>query len=398
VTTAQHEPERPGRLEAARERFALAFAFVTLAVRYWLAVYPHVLVRLRRTRARASAIPDPGLRALALASLQKHSNLEGAAAFAALVPRKTRRPAIRALLAFQSIYNYVDVLAEQPDVTTAAQALNAHLPLACALGAPPDIGPLYLKGRWLHDSGYLAELVVICRQALTELPAAAIVRAAALQSAREIAEFQAHSHPAATSQDLESWARRPHARSPQLGWRETAAARGSSLAVHALIAAAAERSLDPQTVPRLLAAYGGPIGALHSMLDSLVDQDEDARLGQTSLIALYDSPEHAETVLARTARLARTAARELPGGRRHAVLVAAMAASYLSDSRAQSPQAAPVAEAVRNAIGSLAAPAMAVFAVRRLACQRSRSSRIDAPQIDGRVEAELPSDTCAPAA
>jgi tetraprenyl-beta-curcumene synthase len=390
---------RTGTVARARERIALAAAFARLAVRYWLTVYPHVIAHMHRARRRARSIPDPALRGIVLASLAKRSNIEGAAAFAALVPRRTRATALKALLAFQSIYNYADVLAEQPTIQSVADAHRAHMPLACALGAGPPIADLYACGEWTKDTGYLADLIVRCRSALAELPGAALVRASLLSSARDIAEFQAHSRPAAEPGELERWARGLPPRAPRISWWESAAACGSSLAVHALIAAAAERSLDERTVRRLIAAYGGPVGALHSLLDSLIDQDEDALLGQPSLIALYPSAQAAAHAMGEMADSAMLAGRALPHGRRHAVLVAAMSSLYLSDPQARTPRAAPMAASARAGIGALATPAMGVFALRRLTAPRGMqraSARARAYSARAEpAEPEQPADVCA---
>ncbi|MDQ6810525.1 MAG: DUF2600 family protein, partial [Actinomycetota bacterium] len=291
-----------GGLARVRERLALAVVFALLAARYWLTIYPHVISHVHRARLRARLIPDPSLRRLVLSSLAKRSNLEGAAAFAALVPRASRLSALRALLAFQSIYNYADVLAEQPDAETFAAARRAHLPLACALGHGPSITTLYLRGPWVADTGYMGELVTRCRQAIAALPSAEIVGERALSSAEGIADFQAHSRPAAAPDELELWAGALTPRAPGMSWWETAAACGSSLTVHALIAAAGTPRLDDTAVERLYHAYGAQIGALHSMLDSLIDQDEDALLGQPSLIALYPTAQAAAEAMREMAR------------------------------------------------------------------------------------------------
>lgn len=379
-----------------RERVALAGTFLALAVRYWLTVYPHVVVHIRRTRVRAQAIADPALRGLALESLAKRSNLEGAAAFAALTPRATRRPALQALLAFQSLYNHADVLAEQAAAVSLAHVRLAHLPLTCVfadsrLGEDPGAA-----GSWAGDDRYVGELVERCRLALASLPSAALVRDAALRSAGRIAEFQAHSRPAATPAELELWARALPPRAPGMSWWETAAACGSSLSVHALIAAAGTPRLDPTTVARLEHAYGAQVGALHSLLDSLIDQDDDALIGQPSLIALYPSARAATVAMGELARDAVAAAHALPHARRHAVIVAAMASLYLSAPQARTPRAEPVARAVRAGIGRLAIPAMAVFALRRAGILRAMS-RVRAPARTNaaRAEPEQPASVCA---
>jgi tetraprenyl-beta-curcumene synthase len=391
----EQEPSRPGRLDRVRERLALAAAFLLLALRYWLTVHPHVRAHIARARARARAISDPALRAIVLASLEKRSNIEGAGAFAALVPRATRRGALRALLAFQTIYNYADVLAEQPGAQSLADARRANLPLTCALGAQPPLASLYWKGPWMRDTGYLADLIIRCRLAIAELPGARAIAHEALCSASDIAEFQTHSRPAASARELELWARgrppRPHGE----GWRETAAACGSSVTVHALIAAAATPAFEQRDLQRLASVYAGPVAALHSMLDSLVDQDEDRALGQASLISLYPSTKAATAAMGEMATAAMRGARNLPGGRRHAVLVAAMAAMYLSDAEARRPRAAPIADAVRAGIGPLAAPAIATFALRRLAARKPPSSPSSPAADASHTEPQQPAAACA---
>jgi len=171
-----------------------------------------------------------------------------------------------------------------------------------------------------------------------------------------------------------------------LQWWEAAAAAGSSLAVHALIAAAAAHSLAGEDVAAIDAAYFPWIGALHSLLDSLVDEEEDAATGQFSLVGCYRSAPEVATRMRWLAQRARREARALTGGRQHAVLVAAMACHYLSELESSATSAsvlvaragvtgAGVAGAgelvrgVREAMGGVAGPALAIFRARRLAAR-----------------------------
>ncbi len=348
-------------------------------------------MRIRRLRASANAIADPSYRRLALLALSKRSNLEGAAAFAALVPVPKRASATRALVAIQSIYNYADTLAEQPDGDCQRSALGAHAALLLALGAQAD--ELAAAGApKAPDGAYLSQQIQRCQSALRELPSIDRVSTHALLAASDICSFQRYSSPAAPSGRLQCWARtRPRA-APNLSWWESAGAAGSSLDLHALIAAAASSTLDPDTVQGIAGAYGGPIGALHSLLDSLIDEAEDAETGQPSLIGFYPSRTLAAQSMGQLATRALAAARELPDGRRHAVLLAAMASMYLSDPLAAAPPAAPVREAVRAGIGALATPALAVFAVRRRAARH-----VGAPPREAAAgaESERAADACA---
>ncbi len=95
-------------------------AFISAARRYWLSVFPAVRRELRHWQLRANEIPDPVLRRLALdAQHHKRGNIEGAAAFAAFVEPASRPLVVRALVAFQTAYDYADILSEQPSPTRA---------------------------------------------------------------------------------------------------------------------------------------------------------------------------------------------------------------------------------------------------------------------------------------
>jgi tetraprenyl-beta-curcumene synthase len=355
------------------ERVALAGTFVRAALAYWLTVFPRVCRELARWRRRALLIADPPSRRLALDALGKRGNIEGAAAFAAFVPWRRRRGVTRALVAFQAIYNHVDMLAEQPCADPVARARRSHEALLVALdvgGAWPDGGEAR-PDRGIEvpppgDEDYLAELAGACRAALSELPRGAAVAQPARRAAARIVAFQSLS--LGEREILERWAGELTPAGSRLAWWETAAAAGSSLCVHALIAAAAFPAARAQDLAALERAYFPWIGALHSLLDSLVDEVEDANIGQLSLIGCYLSPADAARGMGRLAARSLGLTRELPGGRSHRVLLAAMAANYLSESEASSSRAY-----VREAIGGLLAPALLVFRARRLGGRLARA-------------------------
>lgn len=349
----------------AADSLALMGAFVHAALRYWLAVFPRTCIELRRWRRRARQIDDPVLRTAALEALGKRGNIEGAAAFAAVMPGRRRGKLVRALVAFQAIYNYVDLLAEQSRSRRALDARRLHAALIAALEPAARHRDYYAFHSHHEDGGYLAEMVDECRSALSALPSSATIAQAAASSAARIVDFQALSLGA--DQALELWVRRqpPIDESPR--WWEAAAAAGSSLTVHALIAAAGAPSLCAEDVATIEAAYFPWVSALHSLLDSAVDEAEDAATGQLSLMRCYTSTPEAATRMRWLALRGLHAVRVLPRGRRHAVLVVAMACSYLSAPEASAPGVLALAEGVRGALGPLAVPALAIFRMRRLA-------------------------------
>jgi tetraprenyl-beta-curcumene synthase len=359
----------PARASPAH-RLALAGPFLRAAAVYWTGVFPQVARELRRWRARALAIPDPALREQALSALAKRGNMEGAAAFATFAPRAHRGAVVRATVAFQAAYNHLDVLSEQPAEGDAFQrSLRLHRALLAALdpGQPdPETG----------DGGYLAGMVDACRAALSELPSYRTAMPAALRAAERVVAFQAHQaggRGREGSERIERWARTLAPPDADLRWWEAAGAAGSSLGVHAVIALAAERELEPERVAALERACFPWIGALHSLLDHLIDAEEDAAAGQRNLIACYEDAAKAAERMALLTRRALAAARALPAAPRHELIVAAMASFYLAAPQAAAPAAAPVAHAVLRELGPLAGWPMAVFKA-RYAAARLRSA------------------------
>lgn len=346
-----------------------AAVFGDAARRYWVGVFPHVCRELSHWQERAGEIPDPTLRRLALDAQRKRGNLEGAAAFAAFAPRSSRRAVVCALVAFQSAYNYLDLLAEQPRPDAIVGARRLHEALLHALDPAGGHSDYYAHYPQREDDGYLDELVDTCRTALATLPSYAAVATAVRRAAERIVEFQSLNLSESQGEDdaFARWARTQTPYGAELEWWEAAAAAGSSLGVYALIAAAADPLVDPGELEEIEHAYFPWIGALHSLLDNLVDRQEDVRTDQPSLVGYYASPAQAAARLQLLAAQAVNRARALPHGRRHLIILAAMAGNYLSNPEADAPDVSDVAHSVLDAIGDLATPTLLVFKLRRLA-------------------------------
>jgi tetraprenyl-beta-curcumene synthase len=354
---------------SSRENLELAVAFAGTVSRYLASVLPAVTRELRHWRAQASEIPDPVLRGLALDALSKRGNMEGAALFAVMAPRTRRGQTVRALVAFQTAYNYLDTLAEQPSPDPVANGRQLHQALLIALD-PLAIHPdYYAHHPQRRDGGYLAALVDACRAAFATLPSHSRVAPAALQSATMIVAFQSLNLTAQQGghEALERWARAQTPNASGLDWWQTAAAAGSSLAVHALIAVAAKPTVDAGEIAGIQNAYFPWICALHSLLDSLVDVGEDDIAGQRNLLSYHPSPQQAAFAMTMLAGRATAAARTLPDGSQHRVILTAMVTYYLSSPEASVLDARAIAEGVADAVGPLLGPALALFRARRLA-------------------------------
>jgi tetraprenyl-beta-curcumene synthase len=152
-----------------------------------------------------------------------------------------------------------------------------------------------------------------------------------------------------------------------LEWWELAAGGGSSLGVHALIAVAAAAETDRDDVAAVDSAYFPWIGALHSLLDSLVDRCEDERDGQRSFLDYYASPSNAALRMGVLARRARSSAEALSNGATHRVILNAMACRYLSCPECRTPEARMVSRALSRELGVPVRAALPIFRLARRA-------------------------------
>jgi tetraprenyl-beta-curcumene synthase len=346
-------------------------AFARAARRYWLSVFPDFRRDMGHWQARAQAIENPVLRHLALDSQHtKRRSLEGAVAFAAFVPRATQRPVITALTAYQLIFDYLDTVAEQPNADPITNGRQLHQALLDALephGMPWDY---YAHHQQSHDSGYLETLVETCRAALASLPSYKTILPTVRRAAERSVSYQSLNHGDANRSHAEftHWAHELTQPNAGLTWWETGAGAGSSLAVLALIGAMADPDISVQESDAVNDAYYPWIGALHTLLDSLIDHHEDtAEPGQRSLIDYYNSPAETAARLEMIATQAAHHARTLPHASNHMMILTAMASFYLSDRQAATNDTRIAKKRVLATMGHLATPTMLVMHARRAA-------------------------------
>lgn len=344
--------------------------FVDAARRYWLGVFPVARSAQRRLLARAEAIPDPRLRADALAAHRdKGSNSEGLAATAVLAPPEHRAQVARSLVSYQLILDYLDGVSERPGADPLANGLRLHRAFEIALDPGAGEEDYYALAVGHDDGGYLPELIRTCREPLPDLPSYPVARDAILRQARLCRESQALNHAlrfTAVEAELGQWSARTAAEvdlEPGFEWWELiAAAAASSLCIGALLALAATPGVAEDRVRRVEAAYFPWASGLNALLDSLVDLDEDPK--GASHLRRYESREQAAERLRTIAEGARRRVAELPDGRLHEAILAAMGALYLVREEAWRPGREPISLAVYEALGPLVRPSLAVHLLR----------------------------------
>jgi tetraprenyl-beta-curcumene synthase len=336
-------------------------ALVVVMARFWLVVFPLVHSELRAWRRRASAIPNPVLRTQALGTLERERlSAAGAALFAATTRwqrRAARRALVRALVAYQLMCDYLDTLAERPSRDPIRNGAQLHRALADAVASGP-LADYYRNHELRDDGGYLAALVIACREGCATLPAYASVRTAALrEAARNEVQGINHAPVGIREPSLRAWAAAARAGDAtaigDASWFELAAAGSSSLAVLALIAAAADPATTADTAERARRVYFPWIEALSTLLDSVADRERDRRTGELNFVSQYPTQAAAVARLRDVTGRALAGARSLPRGERHVVLVVGMVALHVSEPGAWLPSARPVTHAVLRATGTM---------------------------------------------
>jgi tetraprenyl-beta-curcumene synthase len=348
-------------------------------VRYWSTVAPIVRGQLGRWEQAARAIPDPELQALALGKLRdERFNAEVAATLATLATRRYRAAVVEAVVALQVLYDYVDVLSEQPmaDPEWDGRRLFAHLIDAVSVGPAGTRKPFELSQ---NNDGYLERLSGAVMLAMGRLPGAPAVAAVARGAAERCGEAQILHHRASRLGSpsgivaLRDWAT-PRAAGTGLGWQELlAGSTASVLALHALIAIAADPLTTSENAAELDRTYLS-IGAL-SMLDSLVDIQEDIAAGQLGYLHYYGDPDVFAERLANLARDAVARARALPNGAHHIMTLVGVGAYYASAPAANSELAWPLTAPVRTELQPLITPTLALMRAWRQA-KRLRKWRV----------------------
>lgn len=358
-------PVPGGRRLALSTAAALALA----NIRYWVHVAPLLHRQLERWERRAAAIPDSELRTLALEKLRaERFNAEAAGMLATLAPAVHREHAAQAIVALEVLFDYLDGLTERPSADPLAEGERLFTAFTDAVDPSARGGREHAPAGPADDGGYLEDLSATARSALAKLPGLVAVAPVAQTSAARAAQAQIRMHavPKLGSVQLQAWAER-EAHGTGLEWRELAAgAAASVLALHALIAAAANTQSTPQQAQQMAEAYLS-ICVLVTLLDGLVDREQDRAVGEPGYIGLYEDQDLLADTLADVAQRAVRQARELPNGAHHLAILSGVIAYYSTAPGASRGPAQSVMSRLQRELSPLVSPALAVMRTWRLA-------------------------------
>ena len=286
----------------------------------------------------ADSIPDTPIREDALYALDhKRGHADGAALFT-ILPRRREGELLTLLVAYETIWDFLDNVSERHPTRVNGEQL--HRALIDALDPDGPMTDYYRYHPWSDDGGYLAALVNGCRERCRSLPSFERVRQLVGREARRALVLGINHDTDADRRNeaLRAWAAREYPDERELSWFELSGAASASLVVHVMLTLAAEPDLTDSEVGAAYAAHWPWIALATTMLDSYVDQAEDAASGNHSYIAHYPDAETAIQRIRQSIVRSLRAARELRDGHRHTVIVGCMIAMYLSKDSARAPE------------------------------------------------------------
>lgn len=297
-----------------------------------LANFPKVRRQLKEYRNFLAGCPGPLARQALDSIRDKEFHCLGGSVYALLAGRDKEDDALRFIVAFQTISDYLDNLCDRMGVQSepAFRRLHASM-LDCLTDRPLQSGDYYALFPEGGDGGYLRRLVDDCRAALAQIGLDERRRRQAQQLTRLYIDLQSYKHLRRKTgeEKLAGLYRRHAAAMPGLYWWEFAAACGSTLGVFCLAAAP-----DCRGVYR---AYMPWVCGLHILLDYFIDQEEDEAHGDMNLVSYYSSEEmQLQRLLLFYAR-AREEVKYLANSAFHTMVADGLLALYLSDPKARSP-------------------------------------------------------------
>lgn len=303
-------------------------------------VIPMVRSELRSWKLQAQKIPNLELRQQALASLtDKQFHCEGGSIYG-LLAKGHWREAIRFIVAYQTISDYLDNLCDRSNSLNPADFSALHESLIDAL-TPNAKGTNYYRLRDDQaDGGYLHRLVRTCQNVLSQIPNYATVAPALYELAHYYCNLQVHKHVCIEERvpRLQTWFSRYQKQLPELRWYEFSACAGSTLGIFCLVAYALEQELSDTLTDQVKNSYFPWVQGLHILLDYLIDQEEDRVNGDLNFCFFYRNEDDMLERFQHFIKNATQSVAQLPHTRFHQLINQALLGVYLSDRKVRQQQ------------------------------------------------------------
>jgi tetraprenyl-beta-curcumene synthase len=311
-------------------RVSLIYQFVSI-------IFPIVKQELNGWRQIAARSPDSRLRRQAAESIRtKAFHCQGGSIYA-LYPGVNRYEAVRFIVAYQTMCDYLDNLVDSLEVQDELAFYQLHLATQEALNPNVARSDYYLYYPYREDGGYLEQLVTTCQESLNKLPAYKMVQEEAIKLAKLYSHLQTYKHLAAEEREAKmlNWIN-PYLRDyPEITAWEFAAATGSTLGIFCLYVVAFDPQLTYWQGQKIRQAYFPWICGNHILLDYFIDLREDRKTKQLNFVVYY---EHTEMISERLLLFMKNSlekTQQLDYPIFHRAVVQGLLAMYLSDEKSR---------------------------------------------------------------
>ncbi|MDR3599718.1 MAG: tetraprenyl-beta-curcumene synthase family protein [Desulfosporosinus sp.] len=298
-------------------------------------VFPLVKQELNRWQRMAAQLPDARLSQQATDSIHsKAFHCQGGSIFA-LYPGVNRAEAVRFIVAYQTMSDYLDNLVDSLEVQDELAFSQLHLAMQEALNPEADRSDYYLYYPYREDGGYLEGLVKTCQASLRKLPAYKIVQEEAVKFAQLYSYLQTYKHLALEEREgkMLNWITPYLKEYPEITTWEFAAATGSTLGIFSLYAVAFNSQLTVKQAQKISRAYFPWICGLHILLDYFIDLREDRETNQLNFVAYYEDTDMTFQRLHQFVENSLKQAARLDHPKFHRAVVQGLLAMYLSDKK-----------------------------------------------------------------
>lgn len=298
-----------------------------------LRVRPDVHKHLMQLKQMAGNIPDQELRRQALTSIEtKTFHCEGGAIYA-LLAKDNYHDAIRFIVAYQTISDYLDNLCDRSTSLDPNDFRSLHESMLHALTPDASVGEYYRYRNEQNDGGYLAHLVRTCQDILKKTPAFQEIAPALHELAGYYCDLQVHKHVKVEERipRLIEWFNFHRDNLPEMTWFEFAACTGSTLGIFCLLAHAFQKDCSSGLVKDIKNAYFPWVQGLHILLDYLIDQEEDRTGGDLNFCSYYLNDNMLKNRLVHFFQQAEISISHLPNAKFHQMINRGLLGMYLAD-------------------------------------------------------------------
>ena len=252
---------------------------ISLTTKMILRTQPVTHQYLQQWKLKAQNIPNPELRKQALMSIStKAFHCEGGALYG-LLARNNYKEAIKFIVAYQTISDYLDNLCDRSTSLNPDDFRALHQSMLHALTPDTPLSSYYRFRQDQDDGGYLAALVTTCQEVLHALPDYGIAAEALRQLASVYIDLQVHKHVKTDERlpRLKAWFEDHKKSLPEMSWYEFSASSGSTLGIFCIVACLFNPPASAELISKIKHAYFPWVQGLHILLDYFIDQEEIAR-------------------------------------------------------------------------------------------------------------------------